>query len=49
LSHTSELFVCELYSLSQREYYITRDLICQAFFEKYFYFFSFYISQYNIA
>ena len=49
LSHTSELFICEPYSLSQREYYITRDLICQAFFEKYFYFFSFYISQYNIA
>ena len=32
--------MCELYSLSQREYYITGDCICQAFFEKYFLFLS---------
>ena len=37
LSHTSELFLCERYSLSQREYYITGDCVCQAFFEKIFF------------
>ena len=41
LSHTSELFVRELYSLSQREYYITTLYVCQPLFEKYFYFFFF--------
>ena len=40
LSHTSEIVLSELVSLSQRRYYTTSILLCQAFFEKYFFFFS---------